>query len=115
MFFFFSSRRRHTRCSRDWSSDVCSSDLARLGAARERAGRAAAEVKEARRQSAALVEEMGALEHDTATLTAQQTQWEDQLKERRLALPGLSGGALQGHEREAAADALEEAPGAGEG
>src|SRR2546422_555182 len=27
-FFFFSSRRRHTRCSRDWSSDVCSSDLA---------------------------------------------------------------------------------------
>src|SRR2546429_7090354 len=28
-FFFFSSRRRHTRCSRDWSSDVCSSDLER--------------------------------------------------------------------------------------
>src|SRR5687768_11936007 len=27
--FFFSSRRRHTRCSRDWSSDVCSSDLQR--------------------------------------------------------------------------------------
>src|SRR6266550_4802032 len=25
--FFFSSRIRHTRCSRDWSSDVCSSDL----------------------------------------------------------------------------------------
>src|SRR3989449_92269 len=29
-FFFFSSRRRHTRCSRDWSSDVCSSDLLSL-------------------------------------------------------------------------------------
>src|SRR3989442_7072999 len=28
LFFFFSSRRRHTRCGRDWSSDVCSSDLA---------------------------------------------------------------------------------------
>src|SRR6266511_6369366 len=27
MCFFFSSRRRHTRFSRDWSSDVCSSDL----------------------------------------------------------------------------------------
>src|SRR5215813_13604375 len=27
-FFFFSSRRRHTSCGRDWSSDVCSSDLA---------------------------------------------------------------------------------------
>src|SRR2546429_9215177 len=26
-FFFFQSRRRNTRCSRDWSSDVCSSDL----------------------------------------------------------------------------------------
>src|SRR2546421_2290504 len=27
IFFFFSSRRRHTRSDRDWSSDVCSSDL----------------------------------------------------------------------------------------
>src|SRR3712207_6880464 len=27
IFFFFSSRRRHTRYWRDWSSDVCSSDL----------------------------------------------------------------------------------------
>src|SRR2546422_4969324 len=39
-FFFFSSRRRHTRCSRDWSSDVCSSDLCdstrRPGARRSR-------------------------------------------------------------------------------
>src|SRR6266542_6542632 len=30
LFFFFSSRRRHTRCYRDWSSDVCSSDLREL-------------------------------------------------------------------------------------
>src|SRR5947209_17192570 len=29
LFFFFSSRRRHTRYWRDWSSDVCSSDLRR--------------------------------------------------------------------------------------
>src|SRR2546429_9982544 len=36
--FFFSSRRRHTRCSRDWSSDVCSSDL------RDRPGYSAADV-----------------------------------------------------------------------
>src|SRR2546429_3482981 len=33
MIFFFSSRRRHTRCSRDWSSDVCSSDLLPAGKA----------------------------------------------------------------------------------
>src|SRR3712207_7071147 len=31
-FFFFSSRRRHTRYWRDWSSDVCSSDLTPTGA-----------------------------------------------------------------------------------
>src|SRR5205807_3698944 len=30
--FFFSSRRRHTRLQGDWSSDVCSSDLARISA-----------------------------------------------------------------------------------
>src|SRR5262245_66398964 len=29
--FFFSSRRRHTRCLSDWSSDVCSSDLGNHG------------------------------------------------------------------------------------
>src|SRR5689334_24095212 len=39
MLFFFSSRRRHTRWNCDWSSDVCSSDLAgRLGGS-ERVGR----------------------------------------------------------------------------
>src|SRR5690625_2911205 len=31
LYFFFSSRRRHTRWPRDWSSDVCSSDLSRSG------------------------------------------------------------------------------------
>src|SRR2546426_6380505 len=30
LFFFFSSRRRHTRLQGDWSSDVCSSDLVGL-------------------------------------------------------------------------------------
>src|SRR5262245_62520335 len=34
--FFFSSRRRHTRCLSDWSSDVCSSDLVRRHARLER-------------------------------------------------------------------------------
>src|SRR5215212_1773096 len=33
MFFVFSSRRRHTRCLSDWSSDVCSSDLIAAGSA----------------------------------------------------------------------------------
>src|SRR5207245_5750487 len=39
--FFFSSRRRHTRCYRDWSSDVCSSDLGDAGAAELRPAEAA--------------------------------------------------------------------------
>src|SRR3712207_4034883 len=34
VFFFFSSRRRHTRYCRDWSSDVCSSDLGAAAGAR---------------------------------------------------------------------------------
>src|SRR6266496_4483778 len=36
--FFFSSRRRHTRSLRDWSSDVCSSDLRRVMPAQLEAG-----------------------------------------------------------------------------
>src|SRR5688572_32548488 len=35
LFFFFSSRRRHTRFDCDWSSDVCSSDLHDLGVVAE--------------------------------------------------------------------------------
>src|SRR5207302_2500174 len=38
-FFFFSSRRRHTRFSRDWSSDVCSSDLSASDFPEARSGR----------------------------------------------------------------------------
>src|SRR5256885_292770 len=38
-FFFFSSRRRHTRLQGDWSSDVCSSDLAELRQAHGEADR----------------------------------------------------------------------------
>src|SRR6266487_2204085 len=37
-FFFFSSRRRHTRWTGDWSSDVCSSDLGPAAGERGRAG-----------------------------------------------------------------------------
>src|SRR5256885_7151275 len=48
VFFFFSSRRRHTRLQGDWSSDVCSSDLPereahRRGGHRDHASRQKAE------------------------------------------------------------------------
>src|SRR5690606_40330012 len=39
VYFFFSSRRRHTRFSRDWSSDVCSSDLRHTCRRQARRGR----------------------------------------------------------------------------
>src|SRR5947199_1627350 len=71
--FFFSSRRRHTRCLSDWSSDVCSSDLrtarargaaetrrARAGGRREgtaRCGRAGAEARGQAQTGSALTAE----------------------------------------------------------
>src|SRR2546421_12730840 len=45
-FFFFSSRRRHTRSDRDWSSDVCSSDLIQREQAEATAAKIAQFIKE---------------------------------------------------------------------
>src|SRR2546421_8976139 len=66
-FFFFSSRRRHTRSDRDWSSDVCSSDLAVVehlqdeaaegGGARRRVGRGGRRDRKKREQ--AIAQEIG--------------------------------------------------------
>src|SRR2546421_5660905 len=50
LFFFFSSRRRHTRSDRDWSSDVCSSDLN------------AESLYDPDKQSALQIQEVGALQ-----------------------------------------------------
>src|SRR5689334_23550189 len=56
-FFFFSSRRRHTRWNCDWSSDVCSSDLVERAAGRRIIG---PDVRPARRA----LRITGALAHD---------------------------------------------------
>src|SRR3989442_8937665 len=50
--FFFSSRRRHTRCGRDWSSDVCSSDLRGGGLCAARVSDGGARVSAARHPGA---------------------------------------------------------------
>src|SRR5688572_32590065 len=50
-FFFFSSRRRHTRFDCDWSSDVCSSDLAMQAAGTIAGGNAAAQAGRAQAQA----------------------------------------------------------------
>src|SRR5688572_20347844 len=47
-FFFFSSRRRHTRFDCDWSSDVCSSDLALLAAGEDERQRTGPELRRER-------------------------------------------------------------------
>ncbi|PYP51397.1 MAG: chromosome segregation protein SMC [Gemmatimonadetes bacterium] len=87
-----------------WQVDAAQVE-ARLAAARERAARAAAETDEARHQVATLVEEIAALDHDTTTLTAQQAQWEDTLKERRLAVGALEAAARDAEAQVAEADA----------
>src|SRR2546421_4090986 len=48
-YFFFSSRRRHTRSDRDWSSDVCSSDLSRIENGDDNIGIAGRDVPRLRR------------------------------------------------------------------
>src|SRR2546428_1516323 len=53
LFFFFSSRRRHTRSDRDWSSDVCSSDLVELPPHRVGRGRRPVHDPRAHRQAVA--------------------------------------------------------------
>jgi chromosome segregation protein len=66
---------------------------ARLTAATERAGRAGAEADASREQASARAEEIARIEHDSATLTTQRTQWEDTLQDRRLALIELESAA----------------------
>jgi chromosome segregation protein len=81
---------------------------ARLGAARERAARAAAEAEAARAQAALLRQEIAASDQDAAALEAQRAQWDDQLKERRLALATLEAVAVdaEAQVREAEAELI---------
>src|SRR5258707_3419457 len=62
---FFSSRRRHTRYWRDWSSDVCSSDLIAVASSEQSAGvgeinKAILQLETVTQQNAALVEQAAA-------------------------------------------------------
>src|SRR6266536_4767196 len=59
--FFFSSRRRHTRSTRDWSSDVCSSDLRTDGEARPAAEHDPLGVEEVDQTGDARTEQVGGL------------------------------------------------------
>src|SRR6266568_5557116 len=73
--FFFSSRRRHTRWNCDWSSDVCSSDLAKPGPKGPRkAGRVHDRVLALRADGHSVTEIAAAL-HAEGTPVSAQTVW----------------------------------------
>jgi chromosome segregation protein len=72
---------------------------ARRAAAAERAVRAAAEFEAARLQATELVQEIGEIDRDAATLETQRTQWEDTVKDRRQALGALGTAALEAEAR----------------
>src|SRR6266436_9016920 len=69
-FCFFSSRRRHTRCSRDWSSDVCSSDLGIENVEHDHLVVAVPEVLKPAQHVGGLVHEIGAQHDQPAALDA---------------------------------------------
>src|SRR5438128_12091623 len=68
--YFFSSRGRHTRCYRDWSSDVCSSDLFQLLLAR-RADNLERELEYSERSREMALREIGRASCRERVLTAQ--------------------------------------------
>ena len=78
---------------------------ARRAAAAERVARAGAEAEASRRRASELAEEISAIDHDSSTLAAQQTQWQDSLKDRRQALAALESAAAEAETRVGEADA----------
>jgi chromosome segregation protein len=78
-----------------WQVEAAQVD-ARLAAARARVERAAAEAVQAREHAAALAAEIAGLDEEAATLTAQRAQWEDLMKDRRLAVQALEAAANEG-------------------
>jgi len=77
-----------------WQVDAAQVE-ARRAAARDRAARAAADAAQAHGQGVALADEIAAIDHDSTTLTAQQAQWRDALRERQVALGALESAASE--------------------
>jgi chromosome segregation protein len=87
----------------EWQVDAAQVE-ARLASARERDGRAAAEADAARRQVAALGDEIATLDQESAALASQRAQWEDTLRDRRVALATLDTAAREAEGAVATAD-----------
>src|SRR5690606_32902368 len=86
--FFFSSRRRHTRFSRDWSSDVCSSDLPLTG--RALVLTVASEGETSGRRGGGQAEVAVAVFHGTTS----SARWRHARKSTTAAAPLVNGGRL---------------------
>src|SRR5256884_8094503 len=98
--FFFSSRRRHTRCSRDWSSDVCSSDLpGRFVSGALELERPRGSDRRRRRPIGIRVEEVPSSDHESRPVSGHEA--EALLREpwRSTATEGQGSGTPQGEVR----------------
>src|SRR3712207_9017038 len=83
-FFFFSSRRRHTRYWRDWSSDVCSSDLPLAGVADRLVEAGLGQPDRPGRDGQATVLDGGERHPQALALLADQVLARDRSEERRV-------------------------------
>src|SRR5438874_11190809 len=84
MFFFFSSRRRHTRSLRDWSSDVCSSDLVEVQSLKLTIGGSGGVKAGTGRAKSVEYEIAGSGGIDAAGITAEQAKVSIRSEERRV-------------------------------
>ena len=87
-----------------WQVDAAQVE-ARLGAAQERAARAARDSGALREHALALATEIATIDHDTGALTAERADWEDSLQERRIALTELEAVAQEAATQVTAVDA----------
>src|SRR5690606_41699619 len=111
-YFFFSSRRRHTRFSRDWSSDVCSSDLldGQLVQALPASREALAKFQRILRQRNRLLDRIGQGEGSAGSLEVWDAAFVEEasrvIHRRALAVEALSPLAAEAHQRVAGSKEL---------
>src|SRR5690606_39919493 len=101
LYFFFSSRRRHTRFSRDWSSDVCSSDLGSAGIDVRRRARwrnPAKTVLNLSRRRTFKLKIQGSADAENGDQTVEDP-WMHRLRRPRARGRGWSGGIISGTSR----------------
>src|SRR5699024_11812090 len=77
--FFFSSRRRHTRSKRDWSSDVCSSDLDNTTATNYRHGSSSGRISFAKIAEPLEVPDLLALQTESFDRLVGNERWAEQV------------------------------------